>query len=69
MECYCKECGSVSTTKVIDEGIGWYDWGDMRSKQELLTVVTDCCEGEAFSDKECTKVITTNNLEEGCKYD
>lgn len=51
---WCTECGEECSIKVIDEGIGSYEFWGARGIHVDKRTVSSCCEAE----------VTTENLEE-----
>ncbi len=48
---FCEGCGEVCTVKVIDEGIGSYEFWGARGCQVLLVPVSDCCEAPCYEER------------------
>ena len=47
---YCANCGEESDAKVIDTGIGPYEYGDERAVDVRLETVSWCCEDELLKE-------------------
>jgi hypothetical protein len=43
---WCKECGMPCETRVIDVGIGNYEFQGQKCCQTDLVEASECCEGE-----------------------
>jgi len=46
LPCICSDCGKESTAKVIDEGIGSYEYWGANYVDHDYVVVSECCEAE-----------------------
>ena len=47
---YCACCGEEADAKIIDEGIGVYEYGSAREVDVQLVTVSDCCEDELLKE-------------------
>lgn len=45
---WCSECGKECEGKVIDDGIGTYEFWGSKCVDNDYKVVSDCCEGEVL---------------------
>ena len=52
---FCEDCGQPCRAKLIDVGIGAYEyWGD-KSVDSNKVWASDCCEASVFQDAELTE--------------
>ena len=47
---WCANCKEECDAKIIDEGIGPYEYGDERGLDVSLLTVSDCCEAEVLKE-------------------
>jgi len=47
---WCSECKEECEAKVIDNGIGVYEYGSERAVDVRLDTVSDCCEAEVLKE-------------------
>lgn len=50
-EFVCSECKKISHGKVVDEGIGPYEYQGMKGVDVNLCLVSECCEAPLLDDK------------------
>lgn len=46
LPCICSDCSKESTAKVVDNGIGSYEYWGANCVDTQLEVVSECCEAE-----------------------
>lgn len=62
---YCKSCKEECKVIEVDDGIGAYEFWGARGVDIRRRLASDCCEDDVFSDPECTKEITEEDLYTG----
>ena len=51
---YCGQCKKECSVRVVDEGIGAYEFWGSRGVDSHKVVVSNCCDAEVFENKDCT---------------
>jgi hypothetical protein len=62
--CICADCGKESTTKVVDEGIGPYEYCGAYFVNTDYQVVSVCCEADCYAH--CGGLLTMSDMKEDC---
>jgi hypothetical protein len=52
---YCGECKEHCEPKIVDFGIGSYEFWGQKCHDQQKALVSDCCETEMFDNKLCTR--------------
>lgn len=55
MKLYCAECGNECETKTVDFGHGRTEYWGAISVERNLRIVSECCEGMLYENRELTK--------------
>lgn len=53
----CNECLQPCETRVVDDGVGYYEFAGQEGYDERLRVVSDCCDA-AFEEPQVRKVVS-----------
>jgi len=59
---YCEVCKEECIAKIVDYGIGPYEYWGATGVDSDLHAVSDCCEGFVFRDQELTDKITVDDV-------
>ena len=51
---YCGECGQECAYRVIDEGIGPYEFWGQKCVDHSYVVVSNCCDAPVYTDSALT---------------
>lgn len=69
---YCGECGKECSARLVDEGIGPFEFWGSRGTHHEYVVVSSCCEATVYEDKDLTLEYYATDLiadEEAAKAD
>jgi len=55
---FCFNCGKECSTKVVNEGIGVYEFQGQKGNDKQLSVVSDCCDDDVYVDEYCIQPYT-----------
>lgn len=63
MFCRCSECGEDSVARIVDNGIGEYEYWGAMGRDSQLEVETVCCDAPAL-DRDSGERLTVRDVEE-----
>ena len=64
MRGYCSCCGQECEVKVVDNGIGSYEFWGAKGYDSRPEAVSECCEADVFADEDCHIPLDLTDFED-----
>jgi len=59
---FCESCKCTCNPKLVDNGIGMYEYWGSKEVDVQLDVESDCCGAPVYKDQELTELVTPQNF-------